>query len=153
MDFRRIGIDQLPEIQQVIEDAFSAEPWQDDWRDRQQFDQYVSDLVNQPNSLALGLFDGDLLVAISLGRVIHWFEGTQYHVDDLGVRTSMQGSGIGSLLLQRIEEYAARNGIGSISLKTNRQAATYRFYLRNGFTEQSDNVYFEKQVAPSDPDF
>lgn len=146
MELKRIGMDQLAEIERVIEDAFSAEPWLDDWSDRNQFDQYVSDLVNQPNSLALGLFDSDLLVAISLGRVIHWFEGTQYRIDDLGVRTAMQGSGVGSLLLQKIEEYAARNGLGSISLKTNRQAAAYRFYLKNGFTEHADNVYFEKQV-------
>lgn len=146
MQLKPIGMDQLSEIQAVIEDAFSAEPWQDDWHDRQQFDRYIADLVNQPNALALGLFEDDLLVAISLGRVIHWFEGTQYRIDDLGVRTEKQGTGMGSLLLKKIEAYAIENGICSISLKTNRQAAAYRFYLKNGFTEYSDDVYFEKQL-------
>lgn len=144
---RKIGMEYLPEIEEVIEDAFSAEPWQDDWYDRRQFERYVEDLVNQPNALALGLFEDELLVAISLGRVIHWFEGTQYRIDDLGVRTAKQGTGIGSLLLKKIEEYAAENGLCSISLKTNRRAAAYHFYLKNGFTEYADDVYFEKTLG------
>lgn len=130
MEIRKIGMKQIGEIQQVIEDDFSAEPWQDDWHDRRQFDLYVADLIDQPNSRALGLYEEDLLVAISLGRVIHWFEGTQYRIDDLGVRSSKQGVGVGSLFLKKIEEYAAANEICAVALKTNRRAAAYHFYLK-----------------------
>lgn len=147
MQLKEIGMAQAEEIKAIIEDAFSAEPWQDDWHDRQQFDLYVSDLVNQPNSLALGLYEDNQLIAIALGRIIHWYEGTQYRIDDLGVRTEKQGAGIGSLLLQEIEAYAATHALCSITLKTNRQAAAYGFYLKNGFVEAPDDVCFEKPVV------
>lgn len=131
------------DIAEIIEDAFSAKPWCDDWHDRQQFALYIADLVGNPNSLALGLYENDWLIAVSLGRIVHWYEGTQYRIDDLGVCSAKQGAGIGSLFLQKIKEYAFQNHIHSISLKTNRQAPAYRFYQKNGFIEAENDVYFE----------
>lgn len=140
----KIGMAQQNEIARVIEDAFSAEPWCDDWRDRQQFSLYIADLVDNSNSLALGLYKENQLVAVALGRIVHWFEGTQYCIDDLGVSPSEQGKGIGSLMLRQIEKYAALNVICTVSLKTSRRAPAYGFYKKNGFTEKTDSVYFEK---------
>lgn len=51
MQLKEIGMAQAEEIKAIIEDAFFAEPWQDDWHDRQQFDLYVANLVNHTNSV------------------------------------------------------------------------------------------------------
>lgn len=147
MQIRKIGMEQFEEIQGIIEDAFSAEPWCDDWADRRQFALYIADLVDNTNSLALGLYEGDRIIAVALGRIIHWFEGNQYRIDDLGVCSAMQGRGTGSLFLEKIGNYAAENDIQAITLKTNRHAGAYRFYLKNGFEEFTDDVYFEKKIA------
>lgn len=40
-------------------------------------------------------------------------------------------------------KYCRENGIEHITLKTNRTSAAYRFYIKNGFTEMQDDVYFE----------
>lgn len=142
----RLNMHQQTEIGRLIEDAFSGEPWCDDWHDHAQLVRYVNDLTGNDNSLALGLYEGEALVAIALGRLIHWFEGNQYRIDDLGVRSDKQGAGVGSCLLREIEKYAAENDIHSIVLKTSRRAAAYRFYQKNGFEESPDDVYFEKNI-------
>lgn len=146
LSLRRIDMRQLTDIQRVIQDAFSAAPWYDDWHDPEQFDRYIADLVDQPCALALGLYAGDALIGVSLGRVIHWYAGTQYRIDDLGISSAHQGQGMGTLFMRMIESYAAQHGIGAIALKTSREAAAYRFYLKNGFEAFAQDVYFEKTI-------
>ncbi len=146
MVVKRVGMAEREAMMAVIEDAFAGAPWYDNWQDRGQVSRYISDLVGQPNSLALGLFIDDQLMAVALGRVIHWYAWTQYRIDDLGVRTVMQGKGFGSRLLKAVEQYAAGHGIDCIVLRTNRQAAAYRFYLRNGYQRHDDEVCLKKQV-------
>ncbi len=141
---RQLDMGDSKAIQRIIEDAFSAELWCDDWRDRRQFDRYIRDLIGNPNSLALGLYDGDRLIGVSLGRVVHWFEGTQYRIDDLGIASDYQGRGAGTHFLKDIEAFCAANAIKTITLKTNRRAAAYHFYARNAFRECEEDVYFEK---------
>ena len=40
------------------------------------------------------------LVAISLGQITHWWEGTNYVLDELCVSPDYQGSGLGSRFMK-----------------------------------------------------
>ena len=51
--------------------CFSNEPWNDDWSDTEQLNAYISDLTGQSCSLTLGYFDGDRMVALSMGYIKH----------------------------------------------------------------------------------
>ena len=129
------------EIQAIIKDAFAVQPWNDRWDDIDVFHLYIRDIIGNTNSLALGLFDQEELIGLSLGRLKHWFDGIEYCIDDLCVKSAYQGKGIGSRWLQMIKAHAQSNGYKEISLRTNRTAPAYRFYLKNGFQELDECVW------------
>lgn len=131
---------------QIIKQAFYAEPFNDRWDDEEVFKHYISDIMDNKNSLALGMFDGDNLIALALGRLKHWFYGIEYCIDDLCVKNEFQGRGAGSELIKLIRSYAAENGFVKISLKTDRRAPAYHFYKKNGFCENVNEVYYEMKI-------
>lgn len=56
------------------------------------------------------------------------------YIDQLAVDPAQQGTGVGSWLLQRIDEVARARGLGSLSLETAEMAvANIRLYQRHGF--------------------
>lgn len=81
---------------------------------------------------------GDIYIALERERIVGAVR-TKPQEDDLyihqiAVDPTQQGTGIGSWLLQRIEEVARARGLGGLSLETAEMAvANIRLYRRHGF--------------------
>lgn len=148
MYLRKLSLENEAEIKALIRTAFAIPPWNDDWRDEEVFSLYLTDLIGNKNSLALGLYAGDELKALALGRVKHWFNGTEFCIDDLCVSPESQGRGFGSALIRELKAYAGANKIARITLKTNKNARAYEFYLKNGFAEEGDWVELRLDCVP-----
>ncbi len=144
--FRKLEPDSLEMVKELFAGVFTAEPWNDDWSDQNQLHLYMVDLMGQPGSLTFGLFEGESLVGVSMGRIRHWYTGTEYYIDEFCIRTDRQGKGLGGLLLQRIEEAMGEMGLHHIFLQTSADAPAYRFYLQHGFSELKGHVSFAKEV-------
>ncbi len=146
MELRELVTDDIDEVKSVIFDIFTKEPWNDDLKDQEQFHKYVLDLIGNRNSLALGLYDGDELIGASLGRIIHWYSGTQYWIDDLGIISERQGDGLGSLFIEMIEAFIKEKGIKQIALLSEKDIPAYYFYKKNGFLEKGQKAFFVKRL-------
>lgn len=85
------------------------------------------------------------MIALAMGRVKHWYAGTEYAIDELCVRTDRQGKGVGAEFLSRIERAIHDTGLTHIFLLTERTVPAYRFYKKNGFHELEDIVAFGKR--------
>ena len=147
MELRKMTIRDRKAITELFRDVFTHEPWNDDWSDQDQLDAYITDLTGQSYSLTLGYFDGERLVALSMGYVKHWHRGTEYVIDEFCVDRSEQGKGVGSGFMRAIEAYLLKNGIDHIFLQTDSDVPAYGFYLRNGFAELKGHVSFAKQIG------
>lgn len=146
MELKKLTILNKDEIRELFTDVFTNEPWNDDWSDGEQLDAYLEDLAGQDCSLTLGYYDGGRLAALSMGRIKHWYTGTEYCIDELCVARPLQGRGIGSEFLRAIEAYLLENGMRQIFLQTERSVPAYAFYRKNGFTELEDHVSFAKEL-------
>ncbi len=142
MKIRVLNLHNEKEMMEIIKDAFTSAPWNDNWEDENVFRLYIRDIVGNANSLALGLYDENNLVGLSLGRLKHWFDGIEYCIDDLCISPSHQGMGAGSAFIRLIKKYSQENNYKEISLRTNRTALAYQFYKTNGFLEKKENVFF-----------
>lgn len=129
-------------IKELFLSVFTHDPWNDDWSDTDQFDGYITDLTGNINSLAYGYFDGEKMIALSLGSIRHWYRGTEYYIDEFCVARELQGQGIGTAFLKDIERQLAENGIYAIFLQTERTVPAYWFYKNRGFIEMPDHVSF-----------
>lgn len=144
MEFVKLSADDLSRIKKLFTAVFTREPWKDDWSDEAQLDQYLIDLIGCPNSLTLAFAEGEELIALAMGRVKHWYQGTEYYIDELCVKTEKQGQGIGGRFVSEIEAYLKRNGITGIFLLTDRDVPAYAFYQKQGFDEHGNLAAFGK---------
>lgn len=140
IEIKEFCIDQIEKIKTLFFNIFSNEPWNDDWSDSVQLHKYLYDLIGNNNSLSLGLFDDDKLIGLSLGYVMHWYAGTEYYIFEFCIETELQGQGLGTDFLRKIEEYAESKEITHIFLQTERTVPAYHFYQKNGFAEIEDHV-------------
>ena len=132
------------DIKALFLDVFTRPPWNDDWSDEEQLNQYLKDLMVARTPLVLGLVEDDKLIGMSIGNVRHWYEGTEYYVDELCIRTGEQGKGYGSKFLSLIEEHLEGLGVHTIYLTTDRDVPAYGFYRSRGFKEVPDDVALYK---------
>ena len=140
MDIRELGIADINEIKQLFFDIFTTEPWNDDWSDKNQLHEYITDLIGNRNSISCGMYEGDELIGISLGSIMHWCTGAEYYIFEFCIKPEHQGKGIGTAFLEGIEKHVKSKRITHIFLQTERIVPAFDFYKKNGFTELQDHV-------------
>ncbi len=146
MDIRELNLDHIDAIKRLMIDIFSKEPWNDTWTD-EQLHLYVYEMIENKNSLSFGLFEDDNMIGMALGHVKHWYEGTEYWIDEFGILPAKQGDGVGTEFLVEIEQSLADKGIIYIALLTERTVPAYNFYKRNGFDEKEETSFFVKRLC------
>ena len=130
----------LPEMVKLYKSAFSGEPWNDDWSDAEQLTEYIKEKSGSYRAVNYGLLSDGVLVAISLGQITHWWEGTNYVLEEFCVSPDLQGTGIGSRFMGLIEaDLKTRNAKG-IFVQTDSDKPAYNFYHKNGFKDSSKHV-------------
>lgn len=144
LELRVLGVAQVEEIKSFFANIFTKEPWYDDWSDEVQLHAYIMDLIDNKNSLTLGLFEADELVGLTMGSIKHWYTGTEYCIDEFCIRTEAQGRGLGTCLLKEVERYITSKGVSRLFLQTERSVPAYHFYKKNGLVEMEGHVSFHK---------
>lgn len=147
MEIKELSVNNIEEIKSLFYDIFTKEPWNDDWSNETQLHEYIIDLIGNRNSLSLGLYEGNELIGLSLGSIIHWCTGTEYYIFEYCIKKEIQSRGVGSMFLELVEEYAKEMQITHIFLQTERTVPAYAFYKKNGFTELEDHVSLYKYFS------
>ena len=133
-------------IKDLFVDVFINEPWNDDWSNEEQLNKYLEDIIDNKNSLSIGLFNNGELLGISLGSIIHWCSGTEYYIRELCIKSTHQHQGMGTLFLKLIEDYLHQKNISSIILSTDIGTPAYDFYTKNNFNELPKSRFFHKNI-------
>lgn len=141
---KELGSSDFEEVKSLFRSVFTQPPWNDDWSDEGQLNEYLQDLMGARTPLALGLVEDGELIGVSLGSIKHWYEGTEYIIDELCIRSDLQGQGYGSQFLSLIEEHLRGLDLHVMYLTTDRDVPAYRFYLSHGFREAPTDVALYK---------
>lgn len=145
-NFRQLDEKSSAAVRELFVSVFTQEPWNDDWSDENQLQAYIQDLIGQSNSLTFGLYEGSRLVGISMGRIRHWYSGTEYCIDELCISSSEQGKGAGTLFIREIEKACREMGLRHIFLLTENNVPAFEFYKKQGFSELKTNAAFAKTL-------
>jgi ribosomal protein S18 acetylase RimI-like enzyme len=140
----------LLQMAQLYQEAFSGEPWNDDWSDTKQLNEYMKDISRAHHALNYGLMIDGRLVGISLGRINHWWEGTNYNIEELCSSPSYQSQGLGSRFMDLIEDRIRKKGLAGIFLQTDNDKPSYHFYHKNGFKDLDTHISLYKSVRTTD---
>ena len=126
LDLSHASESKITEIAELYKAAFAGEPWHDDWSDEVQLTEYIN--------------------AVSLGRLSHWWEGTNYIIEEFCVSKDLQGQGAGTRFMKMIEDEVRKRDVAGIFLQTDNDKPSYNFYQKNGFTNLSSHVSMFKKV-------
>lgn len=132
---------------ELYRNAFKGEPWNDDWSDQQQLEEYIKEISSSYHALNYGLLIDGKLSAISLGMIRHWWEGTNYNIEEFCVSPDLQSQGIGSRFMKMIENDIKERGLAGIFLQTDSDKPAYSFYKKNGFDLLSSHVSLFKKLS------
>ncbi|MDP1837041.1 MAG: GNAT family N-acetyltransferase [Reyranella sp.] len=107
------------------------------------FTPYIRDLGREITAhhyrfLAAAIERGDVYLALEDGEIVGVAATERrddgIYIDRLGVAPPRQGTGLGSFLLERVEEIARSSGLKELSLETAEMAeGNIRLYRRHGF--------------------
>ena len=147
-----ITLDQslLSEMAELYRSAFRGDPWNDDWSDTVQLTEYLKEISGGYNALNYGLLIDGKLAAMSVGSIRHWWEGTNYNIEEFCVDPTIQGKGIGSHFMSLIEDEIRKQGLAGIFLQTDMDKPSYRFYKKNGYNDLELHVSLYKSVRNGD---
>ena len=145
--FKRLDESAADSVRELFFSVFTKEPWNDDWSDENQLRLYIQDLIGQNNSLTFGLYEDEELIGLSMGRIKHWYTGTEYCIDELCIRTARQGEGIGTLFVSEMEKACRELGLTHIFLLTENNVPAFAFYQKCGFYQLENNVAFAKELG------
>ena len=134
MIIKEMSLNDLEEIKQLFRSVFTVDPWNEDWSDEKQLDEYLRDIMEVRNPLVFGLYE-DELIGFSIGKIKHWCGGTEYFIEELCIRNEYQGKGYGKAFFSLIEEKLKEKGLNQIYLTTDRDVPAYHFYKKIGFRE------------------
>ena len=134
------------EITTLFKEVFEGEPWNHDWSNEKQLKEYIRENAGTYNALNYGLYKNGKMIAFSIGKINHYWEGTNYYIQWLGVSRKEQGKGTGSRFLQYIEEDIKKKGIRCFFLQTETDKQAYSFYKKLGFQEEGTPVSLYKII-------
>ena len=135
----------LPQMAELYRLAFAGDPWNDNWSDNEQLMNYMREISGSYNSLNYGYLVDGKLAAFSVGMIRHWWEGTNYNIEEFCVTPELQGQGIGTRFMNRIEEEIRKRGLAGIFLQTDKDKPSYRFYKKNGFGDLELHIKKKKK--------
>lgn len=145
-NFTTLDSSYVPQMAALYKSAFAGEPWNDDWSDENQLTEYIKEIACSYSSLNYGIVIDGKLIAMAIGGIHHWWEGTNYNIEEYCVSPEYQGQNVGSGLMSLIEKDIQAKGIAGIFLQTDNDKPAYNFYAKNGFVEMTKHVSFFKSV-------
>ena len=137
------GRDHLDECARLLVSAFNAEPWNDAWT-LETAGRELAWTMGVPGFAGLVSLDGQVL-AFATG----WREPDDrrdvFFIKTFCVSPNARGTGVGSRLLVRFEEYLDECGVNTIYLITHRGTPAEGFYRKNGYTVNPEDVVMTRE--------
>lgn len=136
--------DSIEECVDLFIDAFSKEPWNDEFQSRKQVVDFFHNHFNNNYFVGYILKEGSCIIAISIGMKKPWLQGMEYYIDQFCVKHDAQCKGIGSAFLRLIEADIKLQEMNAIFLNTEQGYPSEKFYLKNGFHKFDELVILAK---------
>lgn len=130
--------DHLEECSRLIIAAFNTEPW----KAKYTLDRAKRELawtLEVPGFLGL-VSVADKVLAFAVGFVVPDDEKDVYYLSTFCVRPDMQGTGVGTRLLEHLKGRLEKRGLNSIYLITHRGTPAEAFYRKNGYKVSEEDI-------------
>ncbi len=145
MNIREMNFNDIDQCADILCSVYNNELWMCRW-DKETAVEYLSDFFENKKFVGyVAEEDGDLIAGIFAHEKV-WWNNSEVFVEEMFVNPDKQGNGIGTALLNRVEEYVKNNKLAGITLSTNKYASAPKFYEKNGFTNCEHVIFMAKEM-------
>ena len=131
-------IDHLDDCATLLVATFNAEPWNDKYTSETAKEQLAWHL-RVPGCVGL-VSVNDGVVAFAVGYREPTDVGVVFHLSILCVRPDAQRTGVGSRLLDRLEECLGESGVNTVYLGTHKGTPAEAFYRKHGYEVSDEEI-------------
>jgi aminoglycoside 6'-N-acetyltransferase I len=140
---------QLDDCAHLFMTAFNAEPWNDKYTPDTARKQLAWHL-DVPGCLGLVSINNEGIVAFALGYREPTDVGDVFHLSIFCVRPDAQRTGVGSRLLNRLEERLGQSGVNTVYLGTNKGTPAEAFYRKHGYEVSDEEIEMSHNLGNPD---
>jgi aminoglycoside 6'-N-acetyltransferase I len=133
----------IPGCVKLFFDVFASEPFNFQITE-ENMQRYLTDISKVPNFRGYLYFMDEKLVGMCFGVCLNYFSSDTYDIKEIAIDKELQGAGVGSLFLGAIEADLEILDIAFITLATQRELPSFKFYTKNGYAVSEGTVYMNK---------
>jgi len=141
---RELKEDDLMVCSELYSQVFSGPPWSEGWNKEKAYERLRH---FQKSEGFIGLIaENEEIRAFVLGNAEPFLDGYWFYLREMCVSAKCQGQGIGTDLLNKLNEELINHKVKNIYLATDRNIPAAKFYEKNGFSEETKMGFYYKSV-------
>lgn len=121
--------------------VFNGEPWFDQWDSVLHVQQYLAEFMDNPVFLGFVIEQEGKILGASFGHTKSWYSGKEYYIQEYFIDTDLQGSGLGSALMNGMKAYLSSVHVHCMVLLTEKDLPAEDFYRKHGFEVKKDIIF------------
>lgn len=153
MIIREMTKEDIPACADIMCSVYNNEMWMCRW-EKDTAIAYLLDYYNTRKFVGYIIIDNDTDDSIDNHTVIGalfahekiWWNNSEVFIEEMFISPDRQRSGLGTMLLNKVETYVKENHLAGITLSTNKYAPAPLFYKKNGFTECEHVMFMAKEM-------
>jgi len=142
---QRCSLAHVEQYGKIYADAFSGEPWKDDWT-VDDATTHVREILENKQAFGLEYVKDGQVIGFILGSSMLFHYGRTFEVNDLAVSPAYQRQGIANELMQTLMAEMKDRGIIALHLITASEGVLPRFYEKLGFTKETRVMLMGKDL-------
>lgn len=145
MTIRTYTCEDFQRCVELFINVFNQEPWNDNWS-KEYAEQYLKDFINTPGFKGIVFEDGSIIKGFIFGTRKKWWSGDEFFINELCVEIDAQRRGIGTGMLNYLENILKDEEIERITLLTDKGIPAEAFYKKKGFIEIERLLFMNKEI-------
>lgn len=145
MRIREMNVEDIGACADILCSVYNNELWMCRW-DKETAVEYLKDFFENKKFVGyVAEEEGEVIAGIFAHEKV-WWNSSEVFVEEMFVTPEKQGNGIGTSLLQQVEEYVKKHNLAGITLSTNKYAPAPKFYEKNGFMHCEHVIFMAKEM-------
>ena len=128
----------------IFSSIFNEEPWNEPWT-VQTARGRLAEALATPGAYGLVQL-GPAVEAFVVGYGEQGYDGRVFYIKEMCVATNLQRQGIGTILMQELQNALSTEGYGHVYLLTHREGAAAAFYGQQGYRTSKRTVVMSRAL-------